>query len=129
MYIRCLCNSLLFSEKSDTENKQFIDKHSHACLYLAHRAVRFDKNIFFDRISDLSDRILYGIYFYHDVASGKTPQKVALITDQESCVHDCRFPGKKISGTFAASVPHKNEITLDRASQHNQGLFLFTLDI
>jgi hypothetical protein len=36
---------------------------------------------------------------------------------------------KKISGTFAANVSHKNEITLDRASQHNQGLFLFTLDI
>lgn len=73
MYIRRLCKSLLFSERPDAKHKQFDHQYFSTCLYLAHCAVRFDKNVFFDRISDLSDRVLYDIYFYHDVASGKTP--------------------------------------------------------
>jgi hypothetical protein len=59
---------------------------------------------------------------------------LGLVTDK-SLFHtvevgwERRRPLKKISGFLAANISHKNEITLDRASQHNQGLFLFDLDI
>ena len=73
MYIRCLCKSLLFSEKSDAKYKQFDHQYFSTYLYLAHRAVVFYQNALGNRISRLSDFVLCDLCVYDDVAQGKTP--------------------------------------------------------